>query len=165
MTNSPQRHIISLLVENKFGVLAKVAGLFSIRGYNIDSFAVGPTDDPALSRMTVVVHGDEQTVEQITKQLNKLIDTVTVRHLCKHKHVEVELCLLRVHASRERRSEVTHLAEIAGAKVLDVQAAALLLQLVDTEEKVSQFIELMKPFGIQDIARSGTVALRKPEKQ
>jgi len=163
MTHKKKRHIISLLVENKFGVLAKVAGLFSIRGYNIDSFSVGPTDDPTISRMTVVVHGDERTVEQITKQLNKLIDVVTVRVPSEQKHIEKELCLMRVHTSSKRRTEVTHLAEIAGARIIDVRAASLLLEVLDTEDKVTQFIELMKPFGIQEIARSGTVALSNPD--
>jgi acetolactate synthase-1/3 small subunit len=159
MTKKNKKHIISLLVENKFGVLAKVAGMFSIRGYNIDSFSVGPTDDRTMSKMTVVVEGDERIVEQITKQLNKLINVFTVRALSEQAHIEKEICLLRVHTAAKRRSEVTHLSEIAGAKIIDVQANSLVLEIVDTEEKVTQFIGLMKPFGIQDIARSGTVAI------
>lgn len=154
-----KRHIISLLVENKFGVLAKVAGLFSIRGYNIESFSVGPTEDPTLSKMTVVVFGDEKTVEQITKQLHKLIDVVTVWALSEQKHIEKELCFIRVHTSKTTRHEVTHLAEIAGAKILDVHHLSLLLEVVDTEDRVNRFLELMKPFGIQDVVRSGTIAI------
>lgn len=154
------RHIISLLVENKFGVLVKVAGMFSIRGYNIDSINVGPTDDPTLSKMTVVVHGDARTVEQITKQLHKLIDVVTVWSLKEDECIEKELCLLRVHTSSARRTEVTHLASLAGATVIDVQKNSLLLQIVDTEDKLVRFIGLMKAFGIQDVVRSGTVAVR-----
>ena len=153
-----KRHIISLLVENKFGVLAKIAGMFSMRGYNIDGLSVGPTDDPMLSKITVVMRGDERTVEQITKQLHKMIDVVTVWALSEQKHIEKELCFMRVHTSSARRAEVTHLAEIIGAKVVDVQKDSLLLEIVDTEDKVTQCIALMKPFGIQDIARSGTVA-------
>ena len=161
MTTSKKtkRHIISLLVENKFGVLAKVAGMFSIRGYNIDSFSVGPTDDPTLSKMTVTVHGDEKTVEQITKQLHKLIDVVTVWALFEQKYIEKELCFIKVHTSHTKRSEVTHLAKIAGAKVLDVHTSSLLLEVLDTEDKVNQVIKLMKPFGIQDVVRSGTIAM------
>lgn len=153
-----KRHIISLLVENKFGVLAKVAGLFSIRGYNIDSFSVGTTDDPSLSKMTVVVRGDEKTVEQITKQLHKLIDVVKVWAVSEQKHIEKELCFIRVHTSKTTREEVTHLATIAGASIIDVQHTSLLLQVTDTEENVDRFLELMKPFGIQDVVRSGVVA-------
>jgi len=154
-----KRHIISLLVENKFGVLAKVAGMFSIRGYNIDSFSVGPTDDPTLSKMTVIVHSDEKTVEQISKQLHKMIDVVTVWALSEQKHIEKELCFIKVHTSSTRRSEIAHLAEIAGARILDVHPSSLLLEVCDAEDKVTQFINLMRPFGIQDIARSGAIAI------
>lgn len=156
-----ERHIISLLVENKFGVLAKVAGLFSIRGYNIDSFSVGPTDDPSLSRMTVVVRGDDRTVEQITKQLHKLIDVVTVLDMPEHERIEKELCFMRVHTPPKRRAEITHLAEISGARIADIAATSLLFEITDTEEKVDAFLELMRPFGIKKVVRGGTVAIER----
>lgn len=156
-----KEHILSLVAENKFGVLAKVAGLFSIRGYNIDSFSVGPTDDPSLSKMTIVVQGDERTIEQITKQLHKLIDVVKVFDLSAQEHIEKELCFVKIHTARSKREEITHLAKIAGASVVDVEASSIIFEIVNTKKKIDHFLDLMKPFGIQDTVRSGTVAIGK----
>lgn len=156
-----ERHIISLIVENKFGVLAKVAGLFSIRGYNIDSFSVGRAEDETLSRMTIAVRGDTRTIEQITKQLHKLIDVVTVFETPERDRIERELCFIRVHTAPSRRAEITHLAELAGARVTDVAASSILFEITDTEEKVNAFLELMRPFGIKKLVRGGIVAIER----
>ena len=153
------RHTISVLVENKFGVLTRVAGLFSGRGYNIDSLNVAPTHDPTLSRMTIVTRGDNATVEQIVKQLNKLVDAVTVTDYAQHDYIDRELVLIRVKADPQNRAEICQMAELFRAKVVDVQQDNLTIEITGGESKIEKFIFLLKGFGILDLTRTGQVAL------
>jgi len=153
------RHTISVLVENKFGVLTRVTGLFSGRGYNIDSLNVGPTHDPSLSRMTIVTTGDDATVEQICKQLNKLIDVVKVVDYGAGAYIDRELVLIKVKTGKANRAEVAQMAELFRAKVVDVQPDNLTIEITGGETKVAKFVDLMKSFGILDLTRTGQVAL------
>jgi acetolactate synthase-1/3 small subunit len=153
------RHTISVLVENKFGVLTRVAGLFSGRGYNIDSLNVAPTQDPAASRMTIVTRGDDATLEQIVKQLNKLVNVLNVSDFHDGDFVDRELVLVKVKTGSNNRAEVAQLAELFRAKIVDVQSQSLTIEITGNESKVEKFILLMKDFGILDITRTGKVAL------
>jgi len=153
------RHTISVLVENHPGVLARIAGLFSGRGFNIDSLSVGETEDPTVSRMTVVASGDDVVVEQIGKQLNKLVDTIKVVDLTEVEHVERELVLVKVAADGAARSEIMQIADIFRAKVVDVGAKSLIVEATGTEDKVDALVELLERFGIQELARTGRIAL------
>jgi acetolactate synthase-1/3 small subunit len=153
------RHTISVLVENKFGVLTRVAGLFSGRGYNIDSLNVGPTHDPKLSRMTVVTRGDDATVEQIVKQLNKLVDVIEVQDFRDGEYVDRELVLVKVKTGSDNRAEVAQMTELFRAKVVDVQPKSLTIELTGSESKIEKFLTLMQDFGVLEITRTGKVAL------
>ena len=155
------RHTISVLVENKFGVLARVAGLFSGRGYNIDSLNVGETEDPSISRMTIVARGDDRIIEQITKQLNKLIDVIKVTDLTSEEHVERELVLIKVSAPSKVRSEIIQLADIFRSSIVDVSHESLVISATGDEDKVNALIEMLEPYGIREIARSGKVAISR----
>jgi acetolactate synthase-1/3 small subunit len=147
------------LVENKFGVLTRVAGLFSGRGYNIDSLNVAPTHDATASRMTIVTHGDEATIEQILKQLNKLPDVLTVQDFPNGDHIDRELVLIKVAVDSKTRAEVMQITDIFRAKIVDVQPQNVTIEITGDESKVDKFLELMKTFGIQELARTGKVAL------
>ena len=153
------RHTISVLVENKFGVLTRVAGLFSGRGYNIDTLNVGPTHDPTISRMTIVTRGDDATIDQIVKQLNKLIDVLKVLDFREGEFIDRELVLVKVNVDGQTRAEVMQITDIFRAKIVDVQASTLTIEITGNENKVEKFIELMKSFGIADLTRTGKVAL------
>ncbi len=153
------RHTISVLVENKFGVLTRIAGLFSGRGYNIDSLNVAPTHDATLSRMTIVTRGDDATVEQIVKQLNKLVDVVKVQQYGQGDYIDRELVLIRVKADPQNRAEICQMAELFRAKVVDVQPDNLTIEITGGEGKIEKFIFLLKGFGILDLTRTGQVAL------
>ena len=153
------RHTISVLVENKFGVLTRVAGLFSGRGYNIDTLNVGPTHDAQLSRMTIVTHGDESTIEQIIKQLNKLPDVIKVEDFLAGEAVARELVLVKVGVDSKSRAEVMQITDIFRAKIVDVQPKSLTIEVTGNESKVEKFINLMNSFGVQEITRTGQVAL------
>jgi len=153
------RHTISVLVENKFGVLTRVAGLFSGRGYNIDTLNVGPTHDSELSRMTIVTHGDEATIEQIIKQLNKLPDVIKVEDFLAGDAVDRELVLVKVGVDSKSRAEVMQITDIFRAKIVDVQPKTLTIEVTGNESKVEKFISLMSSFGVQEITRTGKVAL------
>jgi len=153
------RHTISVLVENKFGVLTRVTGLFSGRGYNIDTLNVGPTQDPDLSRMTIVTHGDEATVEQIIKQLNKLPDVIKVQDFAPGESVDRELVLVKVEVDSKTRAEVMQITDIFRAKIVDVQPKTLTIEITGNESKVEKFIGLMTSFGVLEITRTGKVAL------
>ncbi|MBU1262479.1 acetolactate synthase small subunit [bacterium] len=157
------RHIISVLVENKFGVLARVAGLFSGRGYNIDSLCVAPTDDPTISRMTIVTQGDEKIIEQIEKQLNKLVDTIKVSDLTHTTHVERELLLVKVR-HKEKRSEIIEIADIFRARIIDVAKDCVTLEMTGDEDKLSGLIDLLKSFEIVELVRTGKIAITRVEK-
>ncbi len=153
------RHIISILVENQFGVLARVSGLFSARGYNIDSLCVAETEDPAVSRMTVVVHGDDRVLEQIEKQLKKLVETIDVTDLTGEAHVERELVMVRVKVTGKKRSEVIEVANIFRAKVVDLSPGSIVVEATGSAGKVKAFIDMMRPFGIEELVRTGKIAI------
>jgi len=153
------RHTISVLVENKFGVLTRVAGLFSGRGYNIDSLNVAPTHDPTASRMTIVTRGDDATVEQIVKQLKKLPDAIKVVDFREGEYVDRELVLVKVSVDSKARAEVMQITDIFRAKIVDVQPKTLSIEITGDESKVEKFIELMKTFGVMELTRTGRVAL------
>jgi len=153
------QHTISVLVENKFGVLTRVAGLFSGRGYNIDTLNVGPTHDPAFSRMTIVTHGDDATLEQIVKQLNKLPNVIKVQNFRDGEYVDRELVLVKVGVDSKSRAEVMQITDIFRAKIVDVQPKSLAIEITGAESKVEKFVSLMDSFGVQEITRTGKVAL------
>jgi acetolactate synthase-1/3 small subunit len=153
------RHTISVLVENKFGVLTRVAGLFSGRGFNIDSLNVAPTQDPTVSRMTIVTRGDDKTVDQIVKQLDKLVDTIEVIDFREGEYVDRELALVKVGVDSASRAEVMQITDIFRAKIIDVQPKSLTIEITGDESKVEKFIELMRAFGIRELTRTGPVAL------
>ncbi len=153
------RHTISVLVENKFGVLTRVAGLFSGRGYNIDSLNVGPTQDPSVSRMTIVTHGNEATLEQIVKQLNKLVDVLAVQDFRESEFVDRELVLVKVGVDSTTRAEVMQITDIFRAKIVDVQPTNLAIEITGNESKVEKFLDLMKTFGVLELTRTGKVAM------
>ena len=155
------KYTMSVLVENQPGVLSKVSGLFSRRGFNIDSLAVGTTEDPAVSRMTIVVDGDEYIVEQVEKQLNKLIDVIKVRTIQPSELISRELVLVKVNAGQSERADIMNIAEIMSAKIVDISRTTMTLELADTSERVDLFAELLRPFVIREIARTGIVALQK----
>ncbi len=158
-------HILSVLVENKFGVLSRVSGLFARRGYNIYSLAVSPTEDDRYSRMTVVVDGDAALVEQITKQLNKLIPVIKISELADSDAVERELMLVTIKGTADARSQATELASIFEAKILDVGFEALTLMVAGQPDKLDAMTDLLKPFGIVELQRTGRIALPKLSRQ
>ncbi len=154
------RHTISILVENKFGVLTRVAGLFSGRGYNIDTLNVGPTHDPDRSRMTIVTTGDEATLEQIVKQLNKLPNVIKVLDFRDGtEYVDRELVLVKVGVDSKSRAEVMQITDIFRAKIVDVQPKSLTIEITGNDSKVEKFLDLMNSFGVQEITRTGKAAL------
>ena len=160
----PRKHTISVLVENKFGVLSRVAGLFSARGYNIESLSVGETLDPSVSRMTIVVTGDEFVIEQVMKQLHKLIDVIKVNDLTDDSHVERELVLIRVNAEPQHRAEILRTADIFRARVVDVTPVSFVLETTGDEGKIEALIELLRPIGIQEVVRTGKIAISRGPK-
>ena len=153
------RHTISVLVENEFGVLARVAGLFSGRGFNIESLTVAETLDPTVSRMTLVTRGDDQVLEQIEKQLNKLINVIQVTDFTETEHVERELVLIKVAADERTRGELLSIVDIFRAKIIDVSRRSYVIEMTAAEEKVNALVELLKPIGIKEIVRTGKVAM------
>ncbi len=155
------RHTISITVENKFGVLTRVAGLFSGRGYNIESLNVAPTQDPTTSRMTIVTRGDEATLEQIIKQLKKLVDVIEVQDFREGESVDRELVLVKVSVDAKSRAEVMQITDIFRAKIVDVQPKSLTIEITGDESKVEKFLSLMNTFGIADITRTGKVAMAR----
>ncbi|MEO5356169.1 MAG: acetolactate synthase small subunit [Nitrospirae bacterium YQR-1] len=155
------RHTISILVENKFGVLSRVAGLFSGRGYNIESISVGETLDPKISVMTIVTKGEEAIVEQITKQLNKLIDVIKVQDLFEIDHVEREMVLIKVAPPQQLKAEALRLAEIFRGRVVDSSQKTYTIEITGDEKKIEAFVELMKPMGVKEFVRSGKIAIAR----
>ena len=153
------KHTLSVLVENKPGVLTRVAGLFARRGFNIESLAVGTSEDPALSRITITIDGDEHPVDQVTKQLHKLINVVKIRDLKAETSVAAELLLVRVSGEGEKRTEVLQIAEIFKAKIVDVDRRHVTLRVVGASDKVEAILELLKPLGILEVVRTGRVAI------
>lgn len=156
---------ISVLVENKFGVLARIATLFAARGFNIDSLAVGETEDPAVSRMTIVAKGDERVLEQVEKQLNKLVDVIKVTSFVIDPHIERDLALIKVRANKTNRSEIFQIVDIFRAKIVDVASDSLIVEITGDENKIEALAMLLKPFGILEMARTGIIALARGSKQ
>lgn len=156
-------HIISLLVENKFGVLARVAGLFSARGFNIESLSVGPTADPTMSMITIVTTGDDRILEQVNKQLNKLIDVIKVVDLTEHAYVERETALVKIHTRAEDRAEVFRIIEVFRAKIVDSTPGTYTVEITGDREKVEAFINQLRPLGIKELVRSGRIAIMRDE--
>jgi acetolactate synthase-1/3 small subunit len=159
------KHTISVLVENHFGVLARVSGLFSTRGYNIDSLCVGVTLDPNVSRMTVTVHGDDNVISQIMNQLKKLVEVIEVTDLTATDYVARELVLVKVGTeSSAKRAEIVEIASIFRAKVVDVGNNSLIIEVTGSAGKIAALVDMMRPFGIEEIVRTGEIAIARSEK-
>ena len=158
------RHIISLLMENESGALSRVAGLFSARGYNIESLAVAPTEDATLSRMTIVTYGSEEIIEQITKQLNKLIDVVTIMDLSEGEHIERELMLVKVKAVGAGREEMKRTADIFRGRIIDVTDAIYTIEMTGTCSKINAFLEAIDPSCIIETVRTGASGIGRGER-
>ena len=159
-----QKFTLSVLVENKFGVLARVAGLFSARGFNINSLAVAETEDPTVSRMTMVVDADEKTLEQIKKQLNKLIDVIKVIDLTKKDYIDRELVLIKVKINAKTRDKVIQTVDSLNAGVVDMGESSLTVEEVGDMKKINATLELLRPFGIVEIVRTGRIAIQAEKK-
>ncbi len=155
------KYTMSVLVENHAGVLSKVAGLFSRRGFNIDSLAVGVTEDPAISRMTIVVDGDEYTVEQLEKQLNKVIPVIKVKTLKKGDYIPRTLSLIKVSVSAGHRAEIMRIAELMGARIVDATRTTMTIEFSDTAERTETLETLLRPYGIKETVRTGIIAIEK----
>ena len=155
------QHTIAVLVTNRFGVLSRVSGLFSGRGFNIDSLSVAVTQDPTVSRMTIVTRGDDKIIEQITKQLNKLVDVIKVSDFTDQKFVERELALIKVQATTATRAELLGIVDIFRCKVVDVSPKTYTLEITGDYEKVEAIIEILKPLGIKEVVRTGRVAIAR----
>jgi acetolactate synthase I/III small subunit len=155
------RHVISALVMNEPGVLANVAGMFAARGFNIDSLVVGRTENPDLSRMTIVVNADDNTVEQVRKQLAKLVPVVGLHDFQGTAYVESDLMLMTLTATPEKRNEIISLVNVFEGKVADVSPITMMIELSGAEEKLERFIELMRPYGIEELARTGVIAMAR----
>jgi len=153
------RHTISVVVQNRFGVLTRIAGLFSGRGFNIDTLNVGPTQNDKISRMTIVVVGNDQVLEQVVKQLKKLVDVLEVYDFKDGDVIDRELILIKVKANSSTRPEVMQICDIFRAKIVDVQSTSLAIEVTGDESKIDKFLALMKPFGILELSRTGRIAL------
>lgn len=153
------RHVLSALVQNKPGVLSHIAGMLASRGYNIDSLTVGETEDPHLSRMTFVVVGDAAVLEQVRKQLEKIVTVVRVDDISSQDFVERDLMLIKVAAAEGKRSEIRELAEVFRGRIVDVSTEVVMIKISGKERKIESFIELMRPFGIIELVRSGRIAM------
>jgi len=158
------RHIISILMENESGALSRVAGLFSARGYNIESLTVAPTEDPSLSRMTLVTRGNEDIIEQITKQLNKLIDVVKLIDLAESFHIERELMMVKIKTTGEMRDEIRSMADIFRGKIIDVTPTTYIVEMTGPSEKLDAFIAAIDPDTIIEVVRSGPTGISRGEK-
>jgi len=158
------KHTISVLVENKFGVLARIAGLFSARGFNISSLAVGETEDPTTSRLTMVVQGDDKTLEQIKKQLNKLIDVIKVVDFKEGEFVDRELIMIKVAVSPKTRKEILESVEAVGAKIEQAGPKTISVEAVGDQTKIKSLLELLRPFGIIEVVRTGRIAMGLDDK-
>jgi len=155
------KHTIAVIVENKSGVLTRIAGLFSRRAFNIDSLSVGATDNPDYSRMTLTVMGGEEVLEQVIKQLSKLINVIRVSELNPAESVERELAIIKVNADRENRSEIMQVVDIFRAKIIDVSARSMIIEITGDEEKINAIVQLLRQYGIKEIARTGKVSMAR----
>jgi acetolactate synthase-1/3 small subunit len=156
-----RKHILSLLVENKPGVLARIAGLFSRRGFNITTLAVGPTDDPTLSRLTLTVDGALHPIDQVTKQLHKLVNVIKIRDLEPHEAVARELALFKISADGESRGQIMQFTDIFRGKVIDVSKRSVTVEITGTDDKIEAFERMIRPFGLIEMIRTGEVALSR----
>ena len=154
-----RKHILSVLVQNQPGVLAHIAGMFAARGFNIDSLVVGRTEDPAFSRMVIASTGDELTLEQIRKQLGKIVTVVKVRDLSEQSIVERDLLLLKVHSPPDKRAELRQITEVFRGSIVDVGPQSVVIQLTGPEDKIEAFVELCRPYGIKQLSRTGVIAM------
>lgn len=157
------QHTIAVLVENHFGVLARVAGLFSARGFNIDSLAVGETQDPEVSRMTVIANGDDRVVDQIMKQLNKLVDVIRVEDLTAKDMIARELVLIKIGVNAANRNDIMHVVNTFRAKVVDVSQSSMTIEVTGSEGKVDAMLELLRPFDLKEVARTGQIAMARKD--
>ena len=155
------RHVISALVQNEPGVLAHVAGMFAARGFNIDSLVVGRTEDPTISRMTIVVVGDDRVLEQVRKQLGKIVTVVKIRDYQQVDYIERDLMLIRVHVPQGKRSEVIELVDLFRGRVVDVARTSLMVELAGPEDKLEAFTDMVRPYGIRELARTGVIAMNR----
>lgn len=155
------QHTISILVSNKFGVLSRISGLFSGRGFNIESLNVAETTDPNISRMTIVTRGDDKKIEQITKQLNKLIDIIKVIDLTQESFIDREMILVKMNAEPRVREEILRIVEIFRAKVVDVSSSTYTIEITGDQGKIQGFLELLRPLGIKELVRSGRIAMSR----
>jgi len=155
------KHTISVLAENKFGALARIVGLFTGRGFDIDSISLGESEERGLARMTIVTHGDDAIIEQIVKQLNKIVDVIKVTDLTQESFVERELALIKVAANVSNRSEIMQIVDIFRAKIVDISPRTLTVEATGGEAKVNAIISMLRPFGIKEVARTGGVALKR----
>jgi acetolactate synthase-1/3 small subunit len=155
------KHTISILVENKFGVLSRISGLFSGRGYNIESLSVGETIDPQISIMTIVTSGDDRIIEQIMKQLNKLVDVIKVMDMTESDHVEREMVLIKITPRSEDKAEVLRLAEIFRGRVVDSSQKSYTIEITGDDKKIDAIVDLLKPMGIKEFVRSGKIAMAR----
>jgi acetolactate synthase-1/3 small subunit len=153
------KHTIAVIVENKSGVLTRIAGLFSRRSFNIESLSVGATDNPDYSRMTLSVQGDEEVLEQVIKQLSKLINVIRVSELEPHESIERELAIIKVSADKQNRSEIMQLVSVFRAKIIDVSARSMIIEVTGDEQKVDALVLLLRQFGIKELARTGKVSM------
>ncbi|MGB3945016.1 MAG: acetolactate synthase small subunit [Methanothrix sp.] len=152
-------HTIALIVENRPGVLVRIAGLFSRRGFNIDSLTVGATDNPDYARMTITVEGDEVVLEQVTKQVNKLVNVIRVSEMDPKESVDRELAIIKVAAKKEDRSEIMQIVSVFRAKIIDVSPRSLIIEVTGTNDKVEAMVRLLRQFGIKEMARTGKVSM------
>lgn len=159
------KHTISVLVENQSGVLARIAGLFSARGFNIDSLAVGETEDPTVSRMTIVSQGDDRIIEQIMKQLDKVVDVIKVQDLSESEMIERELVLIKLGVTATSRSELMQVVNTFRAKIVDVNPKSMTVEVTGNQSKIDALLELVRPYGIQSVARTGVIALSRGAEQ
>ncbi|MBK8295274.1 MAG: acetolactate synthase small subunit [Solirubrobacterales bacterium] len=160
-TLSGRKHVLSILVENRPGVLARVSGLFSRRGFNIDTLAVGPTEDPAISRITLTLDGAVHPIDQVTKQLHKLINVLKIRDMEPDDSVAREMALFKVSAAVENRAEIVQFAEIFRAKIVDVSRRALIVEVTGSHDKIEAFESMLRPHGLLEMVRTGEVALAR----
>jgi acetolactate synthase I/III small subunit len=161
--DASKRHVISVKLENSIGALIRVVNMFSARGFNLESVAVGETDDPEVSRMTIVTRGDNRTIAQVNRQLDRLIDVLEIDDVTDDNHVERELCLVTAGYTADSRSEILDTLEIFRGKVVDITPRAMTFELTGPPAKISAFIELLRPHGIRDITRSGRIAIRRSD--
>jgi len=158
------RHTISVFVTNEFGVLSRIAGLFSGRGFNIESLTVAQTMDPKISRMTIITRGNDKIIEQITKQLNKLISVIKVHDFTKEKHIGRELAMIKVSSKAENRAEILSIVEIFRGRILDISPRSYTIEITGDCEKIEAITEILRPFGIKEIARTGSLVIGRSVK-